>query len=294
MGTVIALLLVLSALTACASPAPVDLETVPAFSETALAAAAAPETFHYRVELVEYVDAVSDEDGTPLASCRFQIPTMTVCRADGSPILQAETDAETAALAKAETFNGQFASWAAAEDFAETASWAAEDLAWQREAQIEGFIPYEEELSCTVYQTERLISVRASYYSYTGGAHPNTYLAGWNFDLEDGVFFTPEVLARDGQAFSEAVQEEIIRQSLLTAAENGMAPEDFFWQDYQTGVENWSSCAVSFDEEGMTVGFSPYELAAYAAGPQVFHLSYDWLEPYLSGRGAEVLGLAAE
>ena len=41
----------------------------------------------------------------------------------------------------------------------------------------------------------------------------------------------------------------------------------------------------------MTVVFSPYELAPYAAGPQEFFLSYDWLKPHLGPHGLELLGL---
>ena len=42
----------------------------------------------------------------------------------------------------------------------------------------------------------------------------------------------------------------------------------------------------------MTVAFSPYELAAYAAGAQIYHLSYEELMPYLSPHGMELLGLS--
>ena len=39
------------------------------------------------------------------------------------------------------------------------------------------------------------------------------------------------------------------------------------------------------------MAFSPYELAAYAAGPQGFRLSYDLLAPYLSDYGRAMLEL---
>ena len=42
----------------------------------------------------------------------------------------------------------------------------------------------------------------------------------------------------------------------------------------------------------MTVAFSPYELAACAAGAQEFALSYEELSPHLNQRGQQVLGLA--
>ena len=44
----------------------------------------------------------------------------------------------------------------------------------------------------------------------------------------------------------------------------------------------------------MVVIFSSYELAPYAAGPQIFRVSYEWLEPYLSAHGRALLGLETE
>ena len=73
-----------------------------------------------------------------------------------------------------------------------------------------------------------------------------------------------------------------------------MAAEEMFWNNYEEIVAGWSSYAVSFDETGMTVAFSPYELAAYAAGPQIFQLSYEWISPYLSVHGREILGLTGK
>ena len=49
-----------------------------------------------------------------------------------------------------------------------------------------------------------------------GGAHPNTVLLAWNFDLMTGQFFAPEILAADGQIFLDAVRDEIIRQIDMT------------------------------------------------------------------------------
>ena len=141
------------------------------------------------------------------------------------------------------------------------------------------------------YQTDRLVSVAGEYYSYTGGAHPNTVLMAWNFDLKTGAFFVPEQLAGDGEAFSQAVSAEIVRQIGETAAEYDLAAEEVFWENYEEIAAGWSSYAVSFDETGMTVGFSPYELAAYAAGSQVFRLPYDLLAPHLGDYGRAVLGL---
>lgn len=100
----------------------------------------------------------------------------------------------------AQTFNDQFRAWAASDGADEMAAGAEEDRAFRAESGLE-WHPYELELDCSLYQTEELISVQAEYYSYTGGAHPNTVLLAWNYDLTTGQFLTPEQLAADGQAF---------------------------------------------------------------------------------------------
>jgi len=113
----------------------------------------------------------------------------------------------------------------------------------------------------------------------------------WNFDLEAGEFFEPEILDEGGD-LREYVQLVLLSQSLDLAAENGASSTTgLYWEDYEDILADWTSYAVSFDEAGMTVGFSPYELACYAAGPQVFHLTYDQLRPHLGEHGKALLGL---
>lgn len=243
------------------------------------------------VEMMDWEDSAVDGDGTSLATCRVHMPVLTARRANGTAIETAGTEAEARALAAAETFNAQFAAWTLDEEFQELADLAREERAWRQESGIDWGPAFFTEMTSETYQTDRLVSVAGDYYSYTGGAHPNTVLMAWNFDLETGAFFVPEQLAGDGEAFSKAVSEEIVRQIGETAAEYDLTAAEMFWENYEEIAAGWSSYAVSFDETGMTVGFSPYELAAYAAGPQVFHLSYDLLAPHLGDYGRAVLGL---
>ena len=307
MRRLIALLALLTALTACgAAPeqaeGPEDVpmtELAPAVSadsgalrDQAVFAQAAPEPLSYTVELETLEDSTLSESGTELVRRSYQLPVMTVTAADGSLLTEADTLDEAAALEAAEAFNSQFTDWAAADGLDEMAAIAEEDRIFRTES---GFPwnPHFLELTCSAYQTEQMVSVRGEYYTFTGGAHPNTVLLSWNFDLTTGQFFSPEQLAADGEAFSQAVTAELLRQSRETAAENGMTPEEFFWTDYQDILVSWGSYAVSFDETGMTVAFSPYELAAYAAGAQVYHLDYGRFAGTLSPHGLALLGLAA-
>lgn len=282
MMKLIPVLLLALALTACSSVsatvapgiAPVPVELAPA------------ETVSYAVELETRADASRAEDGTPLVSYCYQVPVLRAERADGTRIKTAETETEREALAVTEAFNQRFEGWNGAEELGELTQEARADLDWRGQEGLP-WNGYQLELDCTVYQTERLVSVSGVYVSYTGGAHSNAWLLGWNFDLELGAFFEPEYLA-EGAELQEAVTAEIIRQA-HEPAEDGTVPADSYWEDYQEIAANWSTAAVSFDEAGMTVGFSPYEMAAYSYGAQTFQMSYAWLEPHLGPQGRTLL-----
>lgn len=293
MIALIALLLAVSLLPACSVDPVADMKIAPESAYFAQTEFSAREVIAYRISIDVCEDVAQADDGTPLASYQFHLPTLTAFRGDGTAITEPQTELEEQAAEAVRTFNDKFSKWAEAEEFQSLASSAEEDLLWRRAEGQNWPGAYTLELNCTVYQTEHLISVSATYYSFTGGAHPNQYLLGWNFDLSSGTFFGPEMLADDAD-FSRDVSEELCRQAQETAKEFGMEPEDVFWQDYAHILADWSSYAVSFDKDGMTVAFSPYELAAYAAGPQEFHLSYDWLAPRLSEHGRMVLGLETE
>lgn len=291
MTTVIAVLLSLL-LTACSAATMADVKSAPPPADLPLVEAAVEEKISYTVELQMWEDAVHAEDGTCLVSSSFQIPVLTACREDGTAITEPETEKETQALEVAAAFNERFSGWTSSEELYRLSEDAAEYFAWRQEEGYEWFGGYELELRCDVYQTEQLVSVSGLYYSDTGGAHPNTYEMGWNFDLETGVFFEPELLA-EGSALQETVSAELVRQAKARAADADMAPEDFFWSDYENILADWGSYAVYFNQDGMTVAFSPYELACYAAGSQEFHLSYAWLKPCLSQHGQNLLNLNA-
>jgi len=286
----IALLLVISLLPACSVPPAADTQIPQEPVSYAQAEFSARELVEYRVSMDLCEEVAQADDGTPLASYQFHLPVLEALRGDGTVITEPQTELEEQAAEVVRTFNDKFGKWAAAEEFPEFVDSAAEDLALQQEWGG-AWTPYTLELICRVYQTDCLVSVSAEYYSDTGGAHPNIWLLGWNFDLSSGTFFDTGVLAEDSTAFQTVVQQELLQQAAAVAAENGMEPKAFFWQDYEHIIADWGSYAVSFDSAGMTVAFSPYELAAYGAGPQEFQLSYEWLLPHLSGHGRTVLGL---
>ena len=285
-------LLVSGLLSACG----VSAKVLPSQESSASPASSLTETsaIHYEVRTHTLENAAFDEDETQLAHYVYDLPTLTAVRSDGTEIESPITAAEKTAKLRTETFNRRFEEWAEDSDFDSTVQAATEDLAWHRESGLDWMEGYEEELKFTAWQTGHLVSIAANYYSYTGGAHPNTALLSWNFDLDTGDFVTPMMLAKDDQAFLDGVKEEIIRQAGQTARENGYQPQEYYLENYEDIAAEWANYAVSFDENGMSVGFSPYEIACYAVGPQTFTISYQTLSPWLSDTGKLALNLTAE
>lgn len=280
MSTMIALLLVLSSLVGCAGETLTNVKN--ALPEPP------SETVVFSVELEKYEETVRDEDGTVLAECSYELPVMRAALEDGSALESASTEEQKQALAAAAAFNARFAPWKTNPQT--LAKSAKEDRTFRNESGLEP-VAYTDDLTCSVYRTETLVSVSGTYSTYTGGAHPNHILMSWNFDLEAGEFFEPEILDEGGD-LREYVQLVLLSQSLDLAAENGASSTTgLYWENYEDILADWPSYAVSFDAEGMTVGFSPYELACYAAGPQVFRLTYDQLRPHLGQHGKALLGL---
>lgn len=262
-----------------------------AFTGEIEAPSAAPEeTIRYTVDIVNWDKSATGEDGEVLVTSSLQIPELTPWREDGTAILEPRTTQEEHAAAVAAAFNEKFKDWFVSREFQEYADVAQEHLNSVKASGQDWWNPYSLTMVSAVYQTERLVSVSANYSTFTGGAHPNNICLGWNFDLENGAFFDAGFLAEDGPAFLTAVKDELCRQANLPQ-ENGYYPAMDYWEGYENTLANWSSYAVSFDSEGMTVIFSQYELASYANGPQVFKLSYDWLRPRLSAQGLAMLGL---
>lgn len=284
MVNIFALLLTLSILAACSIGSMTNVKN----------AAADPlppreSKVEYRLE-DSYVSGIYQaEDGTKLATYDYELPVLRCYREDGTEVTEAATPEETHAMEIAETFNKKFDSWRGEDENLMESAQA--DYAWKQEEGLSWDSPYWQELEYTAYRTGSLISIGATSAAYWGGVHPNSYLMSWNFDLDSGTFLTPDALSADSKAFMEAVRDEIIRQ-----AEERIAPgaelEGAYWDNYPEVVASWDDYAVTFGKDGMSVGFSPYELAYYAAGSQVFLISYDTLDPYLSDYGRQLLEMS--
>lgn len=260
-------------------------------TSTMLSAAPAAEILHFQLDRKSR-SMDWETEGVLLARYIYGIPELQVVTADGVVLEEATTQTQRQALEIAATFNTQFTDWVESVEFDKLGQWAGEAYEMRRAEGLDWAGFYEEEFTYNSWRTGRLISIAGQWYSYTGGAHPNTMLLGWNYDLEAGRFLHATSLGADPEALQIAVTEEIIRQAEARAAEQGVPADSLYWEEYRDIAAQWADYAVSFSNGGMTVSFSAYEMAAYAAGPQVFEISFEMLAPYLSDDGMELLGLA--
>ena len=143
--------------------------------------------------------------------------------------------------------------------------------------------PYSTECRAEVIRSdEKAVSVLETWYSFAGGAHPNTYYRSVNFDTKTGKKLGIEDVVSDREAFIKSLEEETLKS----------IDKDMLIVDNVSEVikelmdETVSENELTFimDYEGLEVVFSPYELTAYAAGAQRVRLSYaDYPELFDAG-----------
>ncbi|MBQ9492114.1 MAG: DUF4163 domain-containing protein [Oscillibacter sp.] len=248
-----------------------------------------PENLTFEIETEPDSDISRAEDGSIIAAYSYQLPVMRIYRKNGAPVTEetAASGREMDAVEMARTFNQAFRQWKSEADFPALEELARNDYAQKQSDNVKWDYHYEQGLESSVYQTNRFVSVSGRFYYYAGGAHPNTVLLGWNYDMEKAAFFYAGQLFQD----TEAVTEELFHMAQERAAEWNMTPEEFFWEDYTDILNAWSesSAVVTFDEFNMTVSFSPYDIASYAAGEQIFTIPLTWLKQYMNQYGQHLL-----
>jgi len=112
--------------------------------------------------------------------------------------------------------------------------------------------------------SEEIVTLVFTVGDYTGGAHPNSYYRTFTYDLAQGRQLSLYDLFIEG-ADPLSVISPIVQQDLQTRIGEMTDPE---WIALGTGdnPENYANFAITPD--ALIFFFSPYQVAAYAAGPQ--------------------------
>ncbi|MCH6198762.1 DUF3298 and DUF4163 domain-containing protein [Aquiflexum sp. LQ15W] len=117
--------------------------------------------------------------------------------------------------------------------------------------------------SKVTFQVESLISIVFDTFSFTGGAHPNSYRLYLNFDLIKNSPLKNEDLVLDKNALLELAESKF--RDLHSVADNVTLAEDnrFFLEN---GEDFFLPTAMGFEGEEFVMYYNPYEIGPYVMG----------------------------
>ncbi len=131
-----------------------------------------------------------------------------------------------------------------------------------------------------VSQSDHVVSLQLKIDQYIdGAAHPFHYTVVFNYDLSLGQEIGLEQLFVPGanylQTISDACKAELAKRDIgFDAQQHGADPTS---ENYR----NWNISA-----EGLVITFDEYQVAAYAAGPQMVVVPYAVLKDIIDPQGA--------
>lgn len=139
--------------------------------------------------------------------------------------------------------------------------------------------PWSGELTYDVVRNDaQMIVVAFTWYTYTGGAHPNATSEHFNFLLPEGArveiaeLFTPKGLQRISDISIAKLKRDL-------TGPDGMSDIDWIKRGAGPNARNFASFSMLPRE--LVVVFDSYQVAAYAAGPQEVRIPRSQLKDVL-------------
>ena len=135
------------------------------------------------------------------------------------------------------------------------------------------------------FVSDKLINVVFEGYEFTGGAHGNYIYRTFVFDTATGKELKLQDFFVDKKGYLAAIakyaSQEITKRDVSDAdwIKTGTAPDKANYQFFY-----WT-------KDGLTIVFPPYQVAAYAAGPQDVIIPFSELVPRLEPDAKVLLGL---
>ncbi len=123
-------------------------------------------------------------------------------------------------------------------------------------------------------------SIKLEIYVYSdGAAHPNGYSRTLNYDLSNGREITLDELFLSGSNYL---------QMLSDLCKTQLSTRDIGFEMFSAGAdplaENYQRWNIS--DQGLTITFDAYQVAAYAAGPQLVTIPFSELQSMINPQGA--------
>jgi hypothetical protein len=125
----------------------------------------------------------------------------------------------------------------------------------------------------TVMVTPKNVFYQMDHYSFTGGAHPNSFRSYHIFDLHTGKETEAQALVGDSLALLRKVEVAFRKEEKIDANAD-LEEAGYFLLDHQFFLP----AHYTFTPKGVLFYYNPYEIAAYARGPITFTIPYSDLK----------------
>lgn len=125
----------------------------------------------------------------------------------------------------------------------------------------------------TVMVSPKIIAYQLSHYSFTGGAHPNSFLSFHVFDGKTGEEKDMKTYVSDSAALLKIV-ETAFRKLENLAPDANLEQAGYFLADHKFFLP----ANYIFTRNGVLFYYNPYEIAAYARGAIEFTIPYQELK----------------
>jgi hypothetical protein len=125
----------------------------------------------------------------------------------------------------------------------------------------------------TVMMTKNILVYQFDHYSFTGGAHPNSFRSYHVFDLKTGAEKEAKSFVKDSTALLKKVEAAFRKEEKLNDKAD-LEESGYFLADHQFFVP----ANYTFTRKGVFFYYNPYEIAAYVRGPISFTIPYSELK----------------
>ena len=123
------------------------------------------------------------------------------------------------------------------------------------------------------------VSLLFTYYSYTGGAHPNTFTKSLNYDLRQNDPISLGSLFAPNSNYLKLISD----YCLAELKKLGIGDKEWIEKGAGPKADNYKSWNIA--PEGLMITFDAYQVASYAEGPQEVIVPYSILKPVIKPGG---------
>lgn len=157
------------------------------------------------------------------------------------------------------------------------ADYSVEDIkSMPKEIGLEQQIGYD-----VVMANNDFVSLLFSDYAYMGGAHGMTTYSPVNYDLKNNRELQLADIFEPNSGYLKTISEYSIAD--LKKRTGDMSDDEWVSKGAGAEMENFSNWNLT--KKGLMITFEPYQVAAYAAGPQTVIIPYDRLKDSLKKDG---------